>query len=51
MSMESYKLHPAYDLLKVTIHGKLNGELNPVFLFEPAVFDKMVFQEMFAFVI
>lgn len=47
MSTESYKLHPAYDILKIAIHGKLNGELSPVFQLEPAVFSKMAVQEIF----
>lgn len=47
MSTESYKTHPAYDLLKVAIHGRLNGELSPVSQLEPAAFDKMAFQEIF----
>lgn len=47
MSTESYKLDLGYDLLKVAIHGKLNGELSPVFQLEPKVFNKMAFQEIF----
>ncbi len=47
MSTESYKLHQGYDLLKVAIHGRLNGELCPLFQLEPAVFEKMAFVEIF----
>lgn len=47
MDTGTYKTHPAYDVIKVGIHGKLNGELSPVFQLEPAVFDKMAFQEIF----
>lgn len=47
MDIGTYKTNLGYDIIKAAIHGKLNGELNPLFQLDPASFDKIAFQEIF----
>ena len=43
----NYKADLDYDILKIAIHGGLNGELDSVFTLEPENFDRLALKEIF----
>ena len=47
MTATNYKTDLAYDILKIAIHGGLNGELDSIFMLEPESFDKLALKEIF----